>query len=131
MTAVLSAASVRVGVAVLALSLLGASPAATPQGVAAQNRCGWLVNPTPGNFELVDRDGRWLLSSQGGYQAPGIDDMPDMSVAGWVEDNGSYGHGCACLEVTTNKRSMKITRLIASKPLPLARCTSDRTLPRP
>jgi hypothetical protein len=115
----------------LALSLLGASPAAAPQGNAAQNRCGWLVNPTPANFELVDRDGRWLLSSQGGYQASGIDDMPDMSVAGWVQDNGSYGHGCACLKVTTNKRSMKITRLITSKPLPLARCTSDRTLPRP
>jgi hypothetical protein len=120
----------RLGLALVALSLLGATPAVKDQEVG-ENRCGWLVNPTPANYELVDREGRWLLSSQGGYQAPGIDDMPDMTVAGWVSDNGSYGHGCACLKVTTNKRSMKITRLLSSRALPLARCTADRTLPRP
>lgn len=121
--------------ALAAMSSLGATPAAKSPAAkpleAAENRCGWLVNPTPGNFELVDRDARWLLSSQGGYQAPGMDDMPDMSVAGWVEDNGSYGHGCACLKVTTNKRTKQVTRLLASKPLPLARCTGDRALPEP
>lgn len=118
-----------------AMSLLGAAPAAKPPVAkpldTAENRCGWLVNPTPGNFELVDRDGRWLLSSQGGYQAPGIDDMPDMTIAGWIEDNGSYGHGCACLKVTTSDRTKRVTRLLASKPLPLARCKGDRTLPKP
>jgi hypothetical protein len=121
---------VRTGLILLALPLLGAAPTVKHQE-AGENRCGWLVNPTPGNFELVDRDGRWLLSSQGGYEAAGMDDIPDMTVAGWVEDNGSYGHGCACLKVATDKRSMKITRLLQSRPLPLARCTSDRSLPKP
>ena len=27
---------------------------------AAENRCGWLVNPTPGNWWLTDRDGTWF-----------------------------------------------------------------------
>lgn len=116
--------------ALLSCALLGAAPAI---GAAdgSEKRCGWLMNPTPANFELLDRQGSWLLSSQGGYQARGIDDMPDMSAGGWVSTNGSYGHGCACMKVKTNKRTKRITRLISAEPLPLARCRGDRTLPKP
>lgn len=121
---------VRIGLAAIALSLVGSAPV-PPGRESGENRGGWLVNPTPGNFELADRDGRWLLSSQGGYEAAGFEDMPDMTTAGWIEDNGSYGHGCACLKVATNKRSMQVTRLLQSRPLPLARCIGDRTLPKP
>ena len=59
----------------------------TPAG--AERRCGWLANPTPANYWLNDRDGEWTLSAQGGYRAPGMDEMPDMTTNGWVETNGS------------------------------------------
>src|SRR5918999_3279183 len=66
---------------------------------AVERRCGWLQNPTPANWWLIDRDGEWLIGVQGGYQAPGMDEMPDMSTAGWVEVNGHYGYGGACMGV--------------------------------
>ena len=56
---------------------------------------------------LVDRDGEWLIGAQGGYQAPGMDNLPDMTTAGWVESNGHYGHGCACMDVTVDRRTRR------------------------
>jgi hypothetical protein len=97
---------------------------------ATERRCGWLHNPTPANFWLVDRDGEWLLGAQGGYQAPGMDEMPDMSTRGWVEVNGHYGYGCACMTVATDRRTMRITRLFSAAPRPLSQCRNDRRLPR-
>lgn len=31
-----------------------------------ETRCGWLYNRTPGNWYLIDKDGRWILSQLGG-----------------------------------------------------------------
>ena len=102
--------------------------AASPAGV--ERRCGWLVNPTPANFWLTDRDGEWLIGAQGGYQAPGMDDMPDMTTRGWVRSNGSYGHGCACMDVTVDRAERRITRIVRASPVPLRQCRRDRRLPR-
>ena len=96
----------------------------------AETRCGWLDNPTPANWWLTDADGEWLIGAQGGYQAPGMDNMPDMSTAGWVRTNGYYGYGCACMNVSTNRRSMRITRIRSARPVPLRQCRNDRALPR-
>jgi len=93
--------------------------------------CGWLENPTPGNWVLRDRRADWILSTQMQYAAEGFDAMPDMSRRGWVETNGSYGHGCACLTVAVDHAARRITRLFAAQPLPLGRCRADRALPRP
>ena len=30
--------------------------------------------------------------------------MPDMTTRGWVETNGHYGYGCACMTVSTDRR---------------------------
>jgi hypothetical protein len=109
----------------LAVSTTAAAPA-----TASERRCGWLQNPTPANYSLIDRDGEWILSSQGGYQAPGIDDMADMSSRGWVEVNGHYGYGCACMTVTTDHRTRRVTRLFSATPVPLRQCRADRRLPR-
>jgi hypothetical protein len=103
--------------------------AQTPAG--AERRCGWLANPTPANWWLTDRDGEWTLGAQGGYQAPGMDEMPDMSTRGWVRTNGSYGYGCACMTVSTDRREMRITRVYAATPVPLRQCRADRALRRP
>ena len=109
--------------------LLAATAAQTPAG--AERRCGWLANPTPGNYWLTDRQGEWTLSAQGGYQAPGMDEMPDMSTRGWVRTNGNYGYGCACMTVSTDRRTMRVTRLYSAAPVPLRQCRNDRTLRRP
>jgi uncharacterized protein DUF4087 len=95
-----------------------------------ERRCGWLQNPTPANWWLIDRDGEWLIGAQGGYQALGMDEMPDMSTAGWVEVNGHHGYGCACMVVTSDRGNWLITRIISARPVPLRQCRADRRLPR-
>lgn len=93
-------------------------------------RCGWLHNPTPGNWWLVDREGQWVLGTQGRESLAGMDDMPDMSSAGWVETNGHYGHGCACATITANAAG-DVTAVSDFKPKPIKACTSDKALPSP
>jgi hypothetical protein len=110
--------------------LLIAATLAVAPSPAPETRCGWLQNPTPANYWLVDRDGEWTISAQGGFHAEGWDDMPNMSARGWVGTNGSYGYGCACLTVTTDRATMRITRLISARPVPLRQCRRDRRLPR-
>ena len=112
------------------MTLVFALAAASPIPRAPEKRCGWLINPTPANWWLRDRQGEWELGVQGGYQAPGKDELPDMSARGWVETNGSYGYGCACLTVTTDKRTMRVTRVISGRPVPLRQCRADRRLPK-
>jgi hypothetical protein len=97
---------------------------------APQTRCGWLQNPTPANWWLIDRDGEWLIGAQGGYQAPGMDEMPDMSTRGWIEVNGHRGYGCACLSVTVDARNHRVTRIFSARPRPPRQCRADRRLPR-
>ena len=101
--------------------------AASPEGV---RRCGWLSNPTPANWWLTDSQGQWILGTQGADQAPGMDEMPDMSTAGWVETNGSYGYGCACITITADGEG-KVTRIADAQPKPLKQCRADRKLPKP
>jgi hypothetical protein len=110
--------------AAVSLAVVAATPA------LAERRCGWLENPTLANYWFTDRDGEWTISAQGGYHAPGWDKMPDMTTRGWIETNGNYGYGCACMEVTTDRRTMRITRVISARPVPLRQCRADRRLPR-
>ncbi|HEX8514273.1 MAG TPA: DUF4087 domain-containing protein [Allosphingosinicella sp.] len=111
-----------------------AAAAAQPSAVAAATkgvrRCGWLSNPTPGNWWLTDSQGQWILGTQGADQAPGMDEMPDMSTAGWVETNGSYGYGCACMTITADSDG-RVTRIADAQPKPLKQCQADRKLPKP
>src|SRR4029077_20917598 len=125
----------------LAMMLTAAGPHSTPA-----RRCGWLVNPTPANWSLIDRDGEWELGAQGGWQASGLDDMPDMTSRGWVQTNGTYGHGCACLDVTVDRgrrrpgspplaapgaaSRRRVPRLFGARPMPLRACRADHRLPR-
>jgi hypothetical protein len=112
--------------AILALLALAA-----PAQSAPQTRCGWLQNPTPANYWLIDRDGEWTIMVQGGYQAEGWDEMLDMSARGWVETNGHYGYGCACMSVAVDRASHRVTRILSARPVPLRQCRRDRALPQP
>jgi hypothetical protein len=93
-------------------------------------RCGWLSNPTPANWWLTDSEGQWILATQGADQAPGLEDMPDMSTSGWVETNGHYGYGCACMTITADADG-RVTRIAGARPRPLKQCQADRNLPKP
>lgn len=99
------------------------------KSVAIEQRCGWLYNPTPSNWFLTDRDGVWTIGIQGGYQASGMEAIPDLSPAEYVETNGYYGYACACLEVTTNPQTRQITRIYQGRQQPLATCREDPALP--
>ena len=108
-----------------------ATPAEPKKIAASGRRCGWLHNPTPANWWLVDKDGQWVLGSQGAEQVAGMDEMPDMSSGEWVEVNGSYGYGCACMDMVVDPKSGDVLRISGAAPKPLAQCRNDRSLPNP
>jgi hypothetical protein len=108
----------------------GAYPA--PQGEPAptefETRCGWFVNPTPGNISLYDRDGEWLIGVQGRYQVENEWNWPEFKPRQWVRTNGNYGHGCACLQLSVNKESHEVLEIKSARARPLATCRQDRSL---
>lgn len=111
----------------LALGALFLIPA-TAQ--AAEQRCGWLVNPTPANFTLIDKDGEWVIGTQGGHQADGdTPSWPDNS-KDWVAitPERGYGHGCACLTVEVDAAKKEVTKIVASSVRPLTACRADKAL---
>lgn len=99
--------------------------------LASELRCGWLQNPTPANQWLIDKDGTWDISLQGGHSAPGIEKLKDFPDDQFVKTNGNYGYGCSCIRVDVNKSDKKVTQIYSSKILPLNRCETDQTLPTP
>ena len=121
--------------AAIALALLLAATL-NPSALAAERRCGWYQNPTPGNLLLTDKDGEWWITSQmqaNGPDAEGADDKaPQMDDRQYVrtQPNG-YGYGCACLTVEVDRQARRITRVIAGQTVPLVRCKQDKALPKP
>jgi hypothetical protein len=105
-------------------------PVRATRPAGGKRRCGWLSNPTPANWWLTDAEGQWILGTQGADQAPGMDEMPDMSTAGWVETNGHYGYGCACMTITADSDG-RVTRVSDAAPKPLKQCRADRKLSKP
>lgn len=99
---------------------------------AAEVRCGWLDNPTPGNYWLTDADGEWTLSVQGmGDRGNGFLDAPwgPEPPNSWVATNGSYGYGCACFDGQVDWKSRWATAVWSVRPLTLDRCLADPALP--
>lgn len=113
------------------LAALGA--ASSPSTHASERRCGWLSNPTPANWYLIDRKGEWVIGEQGQYQIPdkSWDVMPDMTTRGWVKTNGHYGYGCVCMTVRVDQRTMRVLEILSAKPIPLHQCRQDRRLRKP
>ena len=104
---------------------------AFPALAANEKRCGWIVNPTPGNWSLTDPKGDWELGVQGGYQAYGMDNLPDFTAKEWVKTNGDYGYGCACLTVQTDPSTMRVKKVISAVQKPLKQCAADKRLKKP
>lgn len=101
------------------------------QGAFAETRCGWLENPTPGNWWLLDKDDSWTLMQQGGYQADGMDMIGDISAGDYVATNGNYGYACACLDVETNAEASRVVVIHGFKQLKMSKCTNDKALTPP
>ncbi len=97
---------------------------------ATETRCGWLKNPTPANFWLEDAEGTWVIGAQGGYQAQGMDNLPDFSQAEYVNTQSSYGYGCACLDVVTDSKNGRIISISGGEALPLNVCREAPNLPQ-
>lgn len=130
---------------VLAMLMASCSPPASDapataeterDGLSAETerRCGWYANPTPGNLELIDRDAAWSITSQGeaaGPNATDADNAPDFDGGEFVSTQSGYGYGCACMNVETDGRRRRISRVISGEILPLARCRADTSLPPP
>jgi len=94
----------------------------------AEDRCGWVENPTPGNYYLSDRDGRWEISAQGGYEAEGMDMIGDLSAGDYRTTNGYHGYACGCMAVKSDMDSMRIAVIDSFTQKPLADCDADPNL---
>ena len=119
------------GCLVLATAALASGRAATSTArVPAQveTRCGWFSNPTPANASLHDREGEWIISVQGGYQAEG--DWPEFGPKQWVKTNVHYGYGCACMRVRVDRESSRVLEIESARARPLSACRRDRALKR-
>ncbi len=114
----------------LVVFLSGLTMVAIAPVQATELRCGWLDNPTPANWWLVDRDGTWIISVQGGYRAVGMENIPMMDEANYVRTNGYYGYGCACLDVVTDPNLQRIATIVDGEALPLNTCQTDPALPQ-
>ena len=99
---------------------------ATPAFEKAETRCGWFSNPTPANASLFDREGEWIIGVQGGYQAEG--DWPSFSPKQWVQTNGHYGYGCACLRVRVDRSERRILVIESAQARALSVCRRDPAL---
>ena len=120
--------------AALALCLAAICVLATAAPVFAagvrETRCGWFDNPTPANAWISDRDGQWIIGTQGGRQADG--DWPDFPDNRWVHTNGgSYGHGCACVQGIFDHERKDVLKIIRAKTRPLSVCRMDKALKEP
>lgn len=114
-----------------ALCIAPVLPAAARQD-AVQKRCGWLSNPSPGNSYFFDRDGRWIVGEQGGYQISDADEarLPAMGRGSSVVDRRGYGYSCTCLDMQIDRKSRRVVRIVSGTGVPLKRCRADKRLPR-
>lgn len=113
----------------LAFAVLVSAQPGRPRAPAverSETRCGWFSNPTPANASLHDRDGEWTIGVQGAYQAEGT--WPSFKAGQWVETNGHYGHGCACLRMQVNRETQEVIKIESARARPLAACRRDRSL---
>lgn len=102
----------------------------TAADAAPVTRCGWVVNPTPGNWWLTDSAGEWVMMTQGADEgADGMDLIGDLSAGDYKATNGDYGYGCGCMKVEADAKTMRISRILSFKQLPLSKCRADPKLP--
>jgi hypothetical protein len=111
--------------------IVGLTMIAPLRPALAEERCGWLENPTPGNWWLKDPHGLWIISAQGGPYAEGIEKLPERTPDRFVSTNGQYGYSCVCLSGTFDVHAQAVTRVESAHTSPLSVCRNDKALPAP
>ena len=99
--------------------------------MAAEYRCGWIENPGPSTWWMTDKDGRWVISTQGGYSvgSQSIDYLPNVIPNEYIRVSGIYGYSCGCLSVDTNKQNKRITKILTKgKQVFLKQCLEDKAI---
>ena len=117
-----------VGVTLVAFAGAKSGTHGADASARAETRCGWFDNPTPANASLHDREGEWVIGVQGGHQAEG--DWPEFGPKQWVETNGHYGYGCACMRLRVNRETHEVLAIESARARPLSACRRDRALKR-
>lgn len=113
-------------------AIVGLTMIAAPlRPVLAEERCGWLENPTPGNWWLKDPHGLWIISAQGGLHAEGVEKLPQPAPGRFVSTNGQYGYSCACLSGAFEIHAQTMTQVESARTSPLSVCRNDKALPAP
>ncbi len=97
----------------------------------AETRCGYVVNPTPGNYWLTDGQGDWIMTTQGDDRDPGMDQVPDLSEHDYVKTNGAYGYACGCIGGAFDVKSMQVVKIDTFKQKVLSACRKDKKLKVP
>lgn len=108
----------------------------TGTALAAENRCGWYLMPSPGNLLLQDKDGAWSITSQDEAAGPdargAAHKAPEFDPGEFVRTgNAGYGYGCACLSVTVDADAQRVVEVAGGSIRPLAVCKDDKSLAAP
>lgn len=100
-------------------------------GAHAEKRCGWLENPSWGNWWLLDQDGKWIIREKDGYEAEGSENLPDISAGDYVSTNNNYGYACGCLNAIIDADSFRVTQLNFIELKTVDECQANADLPIP
>jgi Protein of unknown function (DUF4087) len=100
------------------------------QASAEEVRCGWLDNPSPNTWWLVDKDDEWNItqSLESGLSAESWEKLPKFTPDQLSKKNRAIKHGCACLTVDVNSEGY-VSKIYSSQVLPLSACRKNKELP--
>lgn len=100
----------------------------------AEQRCGYYISSAPDDLELIDKDATWTIKTpnqQAGNDAGGLERLPSVTDGRYMFKQFDTRVGCACLNVETDVKTSRITRVESGHGIPWKRCESDKALPKP
>lgn len=122
--------SFRLGAVAVWCVVTASVPSRAADQPKVEKRSGWVSNPTPGNWSLIDKDGEWEIAAQGEEGA--LAGLPEDRPSGkrwWVTTNsGGYGYGCMSLRVVVDKQARRVLTIEGGTSLPLTACRKDRAI---
>jgi len=115
-------------VAIVFFLLSNLFDASAQQSKKFETRCGWLDNPSSGSYSLSDKDRKWTIREQGDRE--GVDfEIPAFKRGQYVTYfEGSYGYGCACLQMKVDYKTSYVLEIRKSYSRLLSVCRKDKAL---
>ncbi len=111
----------------------GSNQASTRPSLGEVKRCGWLTQLNPGDTNLIDGDGTWILQKDGdpGETVSGFENVPGYDYGQHVSTGNGLGYACACMDVRMNASGGGIGQIDSVQIEKLRQCKSDPTLSDP